>query len=85
MSERTQARWVGSVKEDGNVKAAGQGRQARDMVLMLMRDEDGGQGSGIFVDGCHAPEEFAAGEAGVDEDAGAGGRDDSRIALGARG
>jgi hypothetical protein len=44
-------------------------------------DEDGVELRGIFAGEGHALEEFAAGEAGVDEDAGAGGGDDCAVAF----
>src|ERR1700676_3795918 len=52
---------------------------------MLVGDEDGVEGGGVFVGDGHALEEFAAGEAGVDEEAGVSGGDDRRVALGAGG
>ena len=46
---RTQARWVGSVKIDGDAEAAGEDCEAGDVVLMLVGDEDGVEGGGVFV------------------------------------
>ena len=52
---------------------------------MLVGDEDGGELRGIFADQSEPAEELAAGEAGVDEDAGPIGADDRAVALGAGG
>ena len=43
-----------------NVKLARQGRQAADMVGVLMRDQDGVQFVGLFACGSHASHQFAA-------------------------
>ena len=72
-------------EEDGDAQAAGEDGEAGDVVLMLVGDEDGVEGGGVFAGEGHALEEFAAGEAGVDEQAGAGGGDDRGVALGAGG
>ena len=77
---------VGGLGEvDGDAQAAGEGGEAGDVVLMLVGDEDGVEGGGIFVGELHALEQLAAGEAGVDEQAGVGGGDDRGVALGAGG
>jgi len=77
---------VGGLGEvDGDTQAAGEGGEAGDVVVMLVGDEDGVQGGGVFVGDGHALEEFTAGEAGVDEQAGVGGGDDRGVALGAGG
>ena len=72
--------WLGEVDRD--VEAAGEDAEAGDVVLVLVGDEDGVELRGIFAGYGHAFEEFAAGETSVDEDAGAGGRDDCAVALG---
>ena len=70
---------------DGDAQAAGEDGEAGDVVLVLVGDEDGVERGGIFVGEGHALEQFAAGEAGVDEQAGVGGGDDRGVALGAGG
>ena len=72
-------------EEDGDIEAAGEDGQAGDVIDVLVGDEDGVEGGGVFAGEGHAAEEFAAGEAGVDEDAGAGAGDDGAVAFGARG
>ncbi len=72
-------------EEDGDVEAAGEDGEAGDVVDVLVGDEDGVEGRGVFSGDGHAAEELAAGEAGVDEDSGAGGGDDGAVAFGARG
>jgi hypothetical protein len=68
-------------EEDGDAEAAGEDCEAGYVVLMLVGDEDGVELRGVFAGEGHALEEFAAGEAGVDEDAGAGGGDDCAVAF----
>lgn len=67
---------------DGDPEFLGDGGEAGDVVGMLVGDEDGGEGFGVDVDGGEALEGFLAAEAGVDEDAGAVGRDEGGVAVG---
>ena len=48
---------VGGLGEiDGNAEAAGENCEAGDVVLMLVGDEDGVEGGGVFVGDGHALE-----------------------------
>ncbi len=58
--------------------------KAGHVVRVLVGDDDGVEGRGIFVDEAHAAEEFAAAEASVDENPGIAAGDDGAIALGTR-
>ena len=51
---------------------------------VLVGDDDGVKRRGIFVDKPHAPEEFAATEAGVDENPGVAAGDNRAVAFGSR-
>ena len=72
-------------EEHRNVEPAGKHGEPRDVVLMLVRDEDGVELRGVFPGDGHALEQFAAGEAGVDQNPGAGAGDDGAIAFGSGG
>ena len=72
-------------EEDRDAEAACENRQAGDVVLMLVSDEDCVEFCRILSGDGHAAEKLAAGETCVDKDAGAGGRDDGAIALRPRG
>ena len=73
-------------EEDGDAEAAGEDREAGDVVLVLVGDKDGVKfRSGIFAGKRHAAQQLAAGEAGVDQHAGALAGDDGRVSLGAGG
>ncbi len=71
--------------EDGHVEQAGQGHQAADVIGMLMRDEDGIQLFGVFLNGGEAGQNVALAEAGIDEDARFFGADESGISRAAGG
>ena len=66
---------------DGDAEFLGDGGEAGDVVGMLVGDEDGGERFGVDVDGGEAFEGFLAGEAGVDEDAGAVCGDEGGVAV----
>ena len=65
---------------DGDAKEAGEGDEAADVVGVFVGDEDGVEGGGVFADGGEAVEDFAAAQAGVDEQAGAAGGEKGRVA-----
>lgn len=67
---------------NGDAEFFRDGGKAGDVIGMLVGDEDGGEGFRVDVDGGEALEGFLAGEASVDEDASAIGRDESRITVG---
>ena len=75
----------GFSKEDGDAEAAGEDGEAGDVVDVLVGDEDGGELGGIFAGERHAAEEFAAGEAGIHQDAGAAAGYHGAVAFGAGG
>src|SRR5438270_4097933 len=56
---------------DRNLQSARQDSESGHMVLMLMRDNHRGELRRILARAQHAPQRFAAGDARVDEDAGA--------------
>ena len=66
---RAQARWVGPVRKTGMLR-----RRARTerpaMCLVLVGDENSVEPRWIFARNGHTPEEFAAGEARVNQNAG---------------
>lgn len=64
---------------DWNIKFAGDGGDAGNVVGMLVGDEDGVEGFGIDGDGGEALEGFLAAQSGINEDAGAAGGDKSRV------
>ncbi len=66
---------------DGDAKFLRDGGEAADVVGMLVGNNDGRERFGGDVDGGEALEGFFAAQAGVDEDAGAFGSDQSRIAI----
>jgi hypothetical protein len=70
---------------DRDAQAARERGQAGDVVLMFVGDEDGVERGGVLVGQGHALQQFAAGEAGIDQDAGLCGGDDRGVALGAGG
>ncbi len=72
-------------EEDGDLEAAGKDGEAGDVVLVLVGDEDGVELCRVFSGERQALEKLAAGEAGVDQDAGAGAGDDGAVAFGTRG
>ncbi len=65
---------------DGDAKEAGEGDEAADVVGVFVGDEEGVEGRGVFADGGEAVEDFAAAQAGVDEQAGAAGGEKGRVA-----
>jgi hypothetical protein len=67
-----------------DAKFAGGDGEAVDVVLVFVGDDDGVEGAGVFFRERHATEEFAAAQAGVDEDARAPAGDNGAVALGAR-
>ena len=70
---------------DRNAEFAGGDGEAVDVVHVLMGDDDGVEGVGVFAGQLHAAEEFAAAQAAIDEDAGAAAGDNRAVAFGARG
>ena len=77
---------MGHLREvDGDAELAGGDGEAVDVVLMLVGDEDGVEGAGVFSGGLHALEDFSATYAGIDEDACAAAGDNGCVALGAGG
>ena len=70
---------------DRDIEAAGEDGESGDVVDVLVGDEDGVEGCRVFSGQGHAAQQLAAGEAGVDQNAGAGGRDDGAVAFGAGG
>jgi hypothetical protein len=78
----------GAVREIyGNRTAAGfrQGRQTADVIVMLVRDENGVERGDIFPDGGEALRDLAAAEAGIDKNARAIRRDKRRVTGAAAG
>ena len=69
---------------DRNAEFARSDGKAGDVVGVLVGDDDGVERGGIFVGEAHAAEEFAATEAGVDENAGVSAGDNRAVALGPR-
>jgi len=77
---------VGGLSDvDGDAQTAGEGGEAGDVVLMLVVMRMAERAAGSWLAGLHALEQLAAGEAGVDQQAGFGGGDDRGVALGAGG
>ena len=72
-------------QEDRNVEPAREDGEPGDVVLVLVGDEDSVELRWIFPGDGHTLEEFAAGEAGVDQNAGARAGDDGAVAFGAGG
>jgi len=72
-------------KEDRNIETAGEDRETGDVVLMLVGDQDRVEPRRVFTGNGHALEEFAAGEAGVDQNPGARAGDDGAVAFGSGG
>ena len=75
----------GPGQEDWNVEAAREDREAGDVVLVLVGNENSVEPRWIFARNGHTPEEFAAGEARVNQNAGPRAGDDSAVAFGAGG
>ena len=67
-----------------DLQLAGERAESVDMVLMFVGDEDSGERGGVFAGKLHALEGLAAGESGVNEDAGTGrgGREHAGVAFG---
>jgi len=76
---------------NGNSELACRNREAADMVLVLVSDQDSVESSGVFTCESHTAEEFAAAQACIDEDAGASTRptraagNDGAVSFGAGG
>ena len=56
--------------------------EAGNVIRVLVGDDDGVEGRGIFTGELHTAEEFAATEAGVDEDAGMAASHNCAVAFG---
>jgi hypothetical protein len=65
--------------------ALGQRDQAGNVIGMFVGNEDGIERRDIFADGSQALGDFAAAEAGIDQNAGAVRRDKNRVARTAAG
>ena len=65
---------------DGDAEEASESDEAADVVGVFVGDEDGVERGGVFADGGEAVEDFAAAKAGVDEQAGAAGGEEGRVA-----
>jgi hypothetical protein len=77
---------VGGLGEEyRNAQPPRQHGEAGDVVDVLMGDEDGAEGGGVFADSGHAPQQLAATQAGVHQDARRSGCNHGGVALGARG
>jgi hypothetical protein len=67
------------VNRDGMTTMFCQSRQAADMIVVLVGNQDGIKRVDIFADGSQALGNFAAAEAGIDQDASAIRSNESRI------